>query len=238
MIQIAICDDERHIQGCLETMLLELGKVKNLKLEMEFFEDGEEIVQNVTDGQRFDIIFMDIKMKTVDGIKAAEQIRKLDKGVQIIYVTSHDNYMRDVFKVAPIGFLSKPLKREEVEHQFLYAVNYVKNQDAYYRFKYYKSHYQVPVRDIIYFHGSLRDMEIVCENEKYQQYAKLSDAEKQLALCNCEFIRIHRSYLVNRRYIRKYAYENIYLHNGDILPIGRTYIKQIQTALSKECKEI
>lgn len=234
MLQVAICDDERYIQGNLETMLIELGKIKNFLIDIEVFMDGKELVQKITDGQRFDIIFMDIEMKFVDGIKASEQIRKLDKGVQIIFVTSHDHYIRDVFKVAPIGFLSKPIKPEEVEHLFLYTLNYVKNQDAYYRFKYYKSYYQIPVREIIYFHSCLRDLEIVCKIEKYQQCAKLTDAEKQLALCDCEFIRIHRSYLVNRRYIRQYAYEKIFLQNGEILPIGKTYIKQMQTILNDE----
>lgn len=233
MLRIAICDDERYIQGQLETLLEDLGKRQNLKLELEIFEDGAEIVRNIAKGQRFDIIFMDIEMINVDGIEAALQIRELDKGVQIIYVTSHDEYMRDVFEVAPIGFVSKPITQEEVEPRFLNALNYVKNQDAYYRFQFYKSQYQVPIKKIMYFHSHLRNLDIVCEKEKFQQYAKMSDAEKQLAASECEFLRIHRSYLFNRRYLKKYAYDHIILQNGKELPIGNSYIEKMQKILGK-----
>lgn len=231
MVQIAICDDERHIQGQLETLLVDLGKPQNLKLELEMFEDGAEIVDRIVKGQRFDIIFMDIEMKTVDGIEAAVQIRKLDKGVQIIYVTSYDSYMRDVFKVAPIGFVSKPITREEVEPSFLNALNHVRNQDLFYRFQFYKSHYQVLVRNIIYFYSHLRNLDIVCERETFRQYAKMSEAEQQLASCNCEFLRIHRSYLINRRYLKKYGYDHVILQNDEKLSIGKSYIKNIQKIL-------
>jgi len=237
MVQVAICDDERHIQGQLETLLEDMSKSLNLKLELEIFEDGAEIVEKIVKGQRFDIIFMDIEMKTVDGIEAAMQIRKLDKGVQIIYVTSHDEYMREAFDVAPIGFVSKPITWKEVEPRFLNALNYVKTQDAYYRFQFYKSHYQVPVRDIIYFQSHLRNLDVVCEKEKFPQYAKMSEAERQLGSCNCEFLRIHRSYLVNRRYIKKYGYDHIILQNDEKLPIGKSYIKIVQKIFLKH-KEI
>lgn len=227
MLKVAICDDERYFQGQLDVMVDEIAKVHKIKIDIDIFDDGIEIVKQVRNGHRFDIIFMDIQMKQMNGIEAAVRIREADKAVQLIYVTSFQEYVYDVFKVAPIGFLLKPIKKEKLEKIFLNAAKYIINQDVYYRFEYKKVNYRVLISDILYFQSNLRDIDIVCENVNYKQSGNFTKVEEQLSKCNCEFLRIHRSYLVNQRYIRKFTRENIILADDSVLPIGKTYKTQL-----------
>ena len=60
-------------------------------------------------GILFDIIFLDIEMGQEDGITVARRIRKIDKKVLIVYVTSHENYMMESFEIRPFRFLVKPV---------------------------------------------------------------------------------------------------------------------------------
>lgn len=89
MIEIAVCDDEFYLLKRLEEYLLELGKNAGIQVEVECYEDGSDLVQAVIEGRRFDIIYLDVRMKYMNGLEAAYKIREIDRTVQMVYVTSH-----------------------------------------------------------------------------------------------------------------------------------------------------
>jgi len=227
MIVVAICDDDRCVQGKIETILLKLKNKIPDKLRIETFSDGCGILEKIKSGHHYDIIFMDIVMNELNGIDASKKIREIDKFAQLIYVTSHDSYMKEVIQFYPIGFLSKPIIDQELEECFLNALNYILNQDELYRFEYKRNGYAVPIKDILYFQSNLREINIVCVNKRCTKYGKLSDVEKELAKLKSQFYKIHRTYLVNLRYIFKFTYSDVTLINGTILPVSRIYRKPL-----------
>lgn len=135
MLDIAICDDDNSFAGGLEKTLCRMEKTYGLKFEIDVYQDGCSLVKEVMSGKRYDIICMDIQMREMDGVEAARQIRKLDRVVELIYVTSYDSYMKEVFEVTPSGFIVKPLNQKEFETTFCRVMRTVIGQDAYYRFR-------------------------------------------------------------------------------------------------------
>ena len=150
MLDIAICDDDNSFAGGLEETLCRMEKTYGLKFEIDVYQDGCSLVKEVMSGKRYDIICMDIQMKEMDGVEAARQIRKLDRVVELIYVTSYDSYMKEVFEVTPSGFIVKPLDQKEFETTFCRVMRTVIGQDAYYRFRYKKEEYKLLIRNILY----------------------------------------------------------------------------------------
>ena len=73
----------------------------------------EKLVIRLQSGDSFDIIYLDIEMDKEDGISAAKRIRIYDKNVLIIYVTSHENHMKESFVVRPFQFLVKPVSENK-----------------------------------------------------------------------------------------------------------------------------
>lgn len=121
MINIAICDDDIVITNELELILQDIAKRNFIKIDMEVFWDAKRVVELIENGMYFDIIFLDIEIGEEDGITIARRIRKTDKNVLIIYITSYESYMQESFVVRPFRFLLKPIKKNLIELYFLDA---------------------------------------------------------------------------------------------------------------------
>ena len=215
MLDIAICDDDNSFAGGLEKTLCRMEKTYGLKFEIDVYQDGCSLVKEVMSGKRYDIICMDIQMREMDGVEAALQIRKLDRVVELIYVTSYDSYMKEVFEVTPSGFIVKPLNQKEFETTFCRVMRTVIGQDAYYRFRYKKEEYKLLIRNILYFTSDWRNI------------------SKNLGQENGMFVRIHKSYLVNYRHIVRFSYDTVKLSNGEVLPVSSHRKQEVDEQLAK-----
>lgn len=118
MIEIAICDDDVTITGKMDGFFCDYAKKNGVRIETEVFWDGNTLLNEINNGKRYDIIFLDIEMKNENGIQAARKIRRVDKNAYIVYVTSYEQYMREAFSVRPFQFIVKPFEMSEVESVF------------------------------------------------------------------------------------------------------------------------
>lgn len=105
MLEIAVCDDETLITAQIEKMLEEITEESVTKIEVDVFYDGSSLVEHISQGKRYDIIYLDIEMTKQNGIDAAWNIRKLDKKVLIIYVTSHESLPKKFLKFPHLDLL-------------------------------------------------------------------------------------------------------------------------------------
>ena len=77
MIKIAICDDDKKITTQLEDVIEDYLKQLGIRYEINIFFDGKELMQHMEKEQtEYDVIFLDIEMKDMDGMETARQIRK------------------------------------------------------------------------------------------------------------------------------------------------------------------
>ena len=90
MIKIAIVEDEELYISKLEQYLKQYQDESEEKFELTVYRDGDEITSGYK--AQFDIILMDIQMKFVDGMSAAEEIRKQDSQVIILFMTNMAQY--------------------------------------------------------------------------------------------------------------------------------------------------
>lgn len=220
MLNLAICDDNIPITGKLETLLQKLGKKNFIDLETEVFWDGQDLVKSIEQGANYDIIYLDIEMKKEDGISAAKRIRKYDKNVLIIYVTSHDSYMKSSFDVRPFRFLIKPVQQIEFERCFLEAYEEVISGDFYFRYRYQRINHKIPIKEILYFESQKRKIIIATISETRDMYGKLNDIEEKLKVCKVSFLRVHQSFLVNYKHIAGQAYDYIMMDDGRRISIS------------------
>lgn len=75
MMRIAVCDDDRCFATRLEEMVLQEALQAGISAETEVYSDGDTLVTDLQKGYRYELIFLDIEMKRINGIKAAHAIR-------------------------------------------------------------------------------------------------------------------------------------------------------------------
>ena len=227
MLNIAICDDDIQTTGQLEMLIQEIAKRNFVDADIEIFWNGESLADAVAAGDSYDIIYLDIEMDKEDGISAAKRIRIYDKNVLIIYVTSHENHMKESFVVRPFQFLVKPVSDKQNEMCFMAAYEDIKSGDFYFSYSYQRMNNKVLVRDILYFESNRRKVFIVTGEETFELYGKLNEIENSLKACKVSFLRVHQSFLVNYKHVKGQSYDFVVMDNGKKISISENRRKRI-----------
>ena len=119
MINIAICDDDRMVTESLEKMLYEMAAESNIAIHCESFYDGAALAEVISEQRSyFDLIYLDIEMDDMDGIHTALALRDMALPILIVYVSAHEEYLKELFRTEPFRFLSKPVERAELREVF------------------------------------------------------------------------------------------------------------------------
>lgn len=232
MINIAICDDSALMTGSLEQMLLKIAKEQQLKIDCKVFFDGTTLVHSILHQNNcFELIFLDIEMKTMSGIQAASILREKDIPSLIVYISAHEKYLKSLLCTEPFSFISKPVKQDELQNIFLSAYKKICKNTIYYTFTYKKNMFKIPLDQIIYFESYNRMVFIHPSKTSTlpfnQFYGKLNDVESQIANTNNRFLRIHQSYLINFDYIKSIALTHVTLTDETKLYISEHRQKKI-----------
>lgn len=106
-LQIAIVEDLQPDAQRLQALVRqELGAV-----ECGIFPSGDAYLQQMP-ARKDDLVFLDICMEGTSGIETAQQLRRADPEVLIVFVTSSPEYVWDAFPVHPFDYLLKPYEEE------------------------------------------------------------------------------------------------------------------------------
>jgi len=242
MVRIAICDDDIQCAGNLESMLL--GK-ENLPVEIRIdtYCDPYKCLAQINSGIYYDIIFLDIELGGISGIDIATHMRDDLKNLRtaLIYISGYNNYFRDLFSTIPSGFISKPLKRNEVEVLLQMSLARIEtlpvvDNRSFFTYKVNQEQRMVSLANIYYFESCMRQMKIVMKHGTDVFYsstkAVVSKVDSSL------FIMPHRSFYVNLIYVEGCTREKIQMVNGDIIPISALRATEIQSRFSAYLEEM
>lgn len=228
MFNIAICDDDKAICSQLENILLNYSSNNHFKIEISVFYSGESLLHFLNKGNFFELIFLDIEMGQINGIKVGNHIRKVLKNYtsEIIFISNHDSYDRQLFDYQPLHFISKPIKSDIVIDDLKLALKHHGRVTG--SFRYQKSHntHKVSINDIIYFESLNREIKILTTRENDFFYGRLEEVKSNVS--KYLFFHIHRSYLINCNHIKILRYSEVVMSNGDTIPISRAKRQQFR----------
>ena len=160
-MKIAVCDDDKLLTGEIDRQLQGLRQRMGISFETEIFFDGTTLWDSIERNGSYDIIYLDIEMKNMDGITVAKKIREQDPYTILLFVSSYDSYYEQLFEVEPLRLLRKPIDPGKFEEYFRIAYGKLMNLDERLHFEFNKRLYQIPYREIIYMESQRRVIRLV-----------------------------------------------------------------------------
>lgn len=227
MLEIAICDDSVIVSSDIESKLQRLAKKFAIDIEIDIFYDGNALVKHICNGNRYDLIYLDIEMQGKNGVDAAREIRVFDKKALIIYVTNYESFAKEAFEVSAFRFITKPINVNKFEKYFIDAKEEIIKNPRYFRYQHNKIPYRVPIDEIMYFQSDKRITYIITNHDSRKCYGKINDIEKKLLEVNILFYRVHQSFLVNPKYVAEYYYNTMVLIDGTTITVSENRRKKV-----------
>ena len=199
MISIAFVEDEELYAKQLQQFLHQYEEENKEMFDITVYSDGDQIVNKYK--SQYDIILMDVEMKFMDGMSAAEEIRKIDTEVVIIFITNMAQYAIRGYAVDALDYVLKPVPYFAFSQQLMKAVTRLEK-----RAKHYLT---VPVEgglrrldtaSIYYLESEGHRVHFYTDEGDFSAPGALKTFEEKLVAC--PFARCNSGYLVNLVQVR------------------------------------
>lgn len=224
MLQIAVCDGD-EIMGEKLKRLIEQRLQREEEYRVLVFSSGRQLLES---GIHFDIFFLDIDLRDINGIDMARQLRQESEAV-IVFVTALKEYIFDAFDVQAFQYLLKPINEQKFFQVLDKAVaecgTIKQSEPLVIRVK--GVYRNVPKDNILYAENDARKIILHLKGEQIAYYSKMSELE---GLLGKRFFRCHRGYLVNLDAVKSYDTGSIQIKNGETILMAKQKYGDFVTA--------
>lgn len=228
MIRIAIVEDEDHYKEQLIEYLGKFGQARGEKIEIKTYSDGDGIVEDYK--AQFDIILMDVQMKFMDGMSAAEEIRKMDSEVVIIFITNMAQYAIKGYAVDALDYVLKPISYFQFSERLNRALDRMEKRESHHiTIRVKEGVKRLEVSDIYFVENQGHNLIFSVKEEEIMTTGTMKDLEKQLSSFN--FFRGHRGFLINLDHVEGLKGNDVIV-SGHKIPLSRTKRKAFMEILS------
>lgn len=228
-LRVAVCDDDDTARRIIASSIK--GAFKGQEVEIKSYASAKILDADLS-VHTFDLLLLDIDMPDLDGITFATQLREKNAAVDIIYISNREDKVFRSLLTDPCGFIRK--------NRFLTDMNEVIDSYLEKRKKRLAAEASclvvqdracmrtIPLQKIIYLEGQRKVQLANVEGEQEPLVVHSSMQNLEEKLISKGFLRIHKGYLVNYRYISQIGLNEIRLTSGAELPISRRKVQEIR----------
>ena len=224
---LAVCDDKKEELDAILSMLDEWQKKRDVPLRRGAFQSAEELL-GAARQERFTLYLLDVMMPGTDGLEAAREIRLFDDVAEIVFLSTSPGFAYESYGVRALNYLLKPIEGEKLfalldqlylqEQKPLEALT-LKTATTIIRVPYAHISYVEVIGKHVYFH--------LVDGDTREVVGSLKDFEAVL-LPRPEFMRVHRSYIVNMFQVEQLSSAGLRTFQGVNLPVSRLSFPQLQ----------
>ena len=224
---LAVCDDKKEELASVLSLLDQWEKQRGVPLQSRAFQSAVELLE-VARQERFTLYLLDVMMPGMNGLDAAREIRRFDDVAEIVFLSTSPGFAYESYGVRAFHYLLKPVEGEKLfalldqlslrEQRPLEALT-LKTTTTIIRVPYAHISYVEVMGKRVYFHLVDGDVREVAGSLKEFEAALLSRPE---------FMRVHRSYIVNMLQAEELSSAGLRTLQGDNLPVSRLTYPQLQ----------
>lgn len=231
MLKIGLCEDNEiqhnQILSFLETISLPKHTIDSFYKGNDLYNSIQEAME---EKEPYDIVIMDIDLPDGNGITFSKRINVFSPHTIIIYMTSYEDYVSDVYDTEHIYFILKKNYQKYLPHALSLANEALnKQRRASLKIFWNKEEYNILQKDIFYMERKLRTTFIVTPTHIYPTSEKLEDLLKRLGET---FAMSHRSFIVNLKMVQEITKDSALLVDDTSIPISRSYYKALKDKIN------
>lgn len=229
--KIAICDDDVSQRGYLFGLVRGWAHKTNQLTEVRQYGTAESFLFDYEGERDFDILLLDVEMPGINGIELARTLRRSNLTIQIIFITGFYEYFSDGFDVSALHYLIKPVKEEKLFPVLDKAVENLNCRQRSVLLSTAEGSVKVVLSDILYVEAENVHVKVcTVSGEVFRPRISLGRFSEQL---DETFFKVHRSFVVNLKYIQRISRSEIVMVNDDRIPLSRGMYDAVHTALIK-----
>lgn len=183
-------------------------------------------IDSKTDISKYDILLLDVEMKNMNGIELAKRIRKDNNRAEIIFITSHFEFVGEGYEVDALHYLIKPISAEKLTQVLTKAAEKILVEPPSVVISCEGETVKLYESDILYVESFLHYIVIHTKDKEYKIKENISVFENKVS---DDFYRIHRSYLVSLKYITRISRTSVNIGSTE-LPLSRGKYDDINRA--------
>ncbi len=233
MLSIAVCDDE-VIECCnMEKRIKRVMEEMKIPCIIRQFRSGGELLQTL---ESFDIVFLDIIMQEMDGMKTAQLFRRKAFDKILIFVSSSREYVFEAYDVEAFQYLLKPVEDRKLKSVLQKAVQKTERRSQEFIIvSRERKKKKLFLDDIYYFEIQGRIVDAHGPEGIFTYYEQIGELENKLR--DKGFFRCHKSYLINLKYVDGYSSHEVILENGERIVIAKRRYEEFCQEVLKAMRE-
>lgn len=231
-MNIFICDDDAEQLSLCKQSLMRLSVQHAVHASIKTFPSGEALLFEAEDAYpSLDLVYLDIRMPGLSGLETAKRLREIGYLGDIVFFTGTPDFAIEGYDVSALHYVVKTQTTgEKFEEIFLRACQRKQRRESEVLVLTCAGESRcVPVEAIRYFEIQQRIVTVYYAEERFEFYSTMMRLEEQLI--DKGFVRIHKSFLVGKRFIRSIDSAHVLLDTGEELPVGKRYYAESLTSI-------
>lgn len=226
MIRIAICEDNKEDSTQMRKVIERFFYEASFKLDLYVYDSAEEmcgVLENIT----FDVVFLDIYMKQMNGIELAHKIRNKSTKTLIIFCTYSSDHALEGYQFRAFQYIVKPIHEKLLEQVLADALKHLEtHKRVQYTFPSEKGIKVIYLEDIYYIESDIRKTIIHLREDSFKCTYNINTLEQKLQAFG--FARCHRSYIVSLTKIKSIEPGCIDLYSGSSILVSKYKLKEMK----------
>ncbi|MCL2052698.1 MAG: LytTR family DNA-binding domain-containing protein [Lachnospiraceae bacterium] len=229
-MKIIICDDHHQFISILDGYIRDYIEKLDISYEIISYSSGESLIASNIDD--VDVIFLDIAMPGLDGIETARILRRRNSQFILVFVTAYLEYVVKGYGVNAFSYVLK----QDIGKVFNSLMDDVLDKVGLFKpkisFDFINGRDSFLTEELIYLESRKHKVLFhFSDKNKITRhlYGKLDLIQKELP--NKEFVRIHKSFMVNLIYLLDIKHKTAFLINGTVLPVSQRYLKEAKNEM-------
>lgn len=206
VLNIAVCDDDAFALKSETELIREVLSEKRIEYSLDTFDDPQKLLRSDT---AYHIVFLDIEMNELSGLRAAEDIRRINRKCMFFFVTNYEHYLDEAFNQHAFRFWTKPMDKRKLIYGINSALKELRAEERTIGVIVGGREVQIFAGNIIYIFAQQKKTHIITTKGEIVTNSTYKSVYEQLKTDDA-FFETHRGYCVNFNYIREYDKDKIF----------------------------